>query len=97
MPATPDELFAYLNTLGIPHRTVTHPAVFRVDESRDATSGGSGLGLSIAKQALQVHRGTIVAENASPGLRVRISIPLCTTAEANGTASRIESPSLSST
>ena len=35
MPATPDELFAYLNTLGIPHGTVTHPAVFRVHESRE--------------------------------------------------------------
>jgi signal transduction histidine kinase len=84
---------------GVPEEALTKifDPFFRVDESRDATSGGSGLGLSIAKQALQVHRGTIVAENASPGLRVRISIPLCTTAEANGTASRIESPSLSST
>ena len=35
MPATPDELFAYLDTLGIAHKTVTHPAVFRVDESRE--------------------------------------------------------------
>ncbi len=50
----------------------------RVDEARDATSGGSGLGLSIAKQAVQVHHGTITAENASPGLRVKIMIPLCT-------------------
>jgi signal transduction histidine kinase len=50
---------------------------FRVDEARDATSGGSGLGLSIAKQAVQKHHGTIVAENASPGLRVKISIPVC--------------------
>jgi signal transduction histidine kinase len=49
---------------------------FRVDEARDAMSGGSGLGLSIAKQAVQVHRGTITAENALPGLRVKISIPL---------------------
>ena len=49
---------------------------FRVDEARDAMSGGSGLGLSIAKQAVQVHQGTITAENASPGLRVRITIPL---------------------
>jgi signal transduction histidine kinase len=40
-------------------------------------SGGSGLGLSIAKQAVQVHQGTITAENASPGLRVKITIPLC--------------------
>lgn len=49
---------------------------FRVEEARDATSGGSGLGLSIAKRAMQVHHGTICAENASPGLRVRIAIPL---------------------
>ncbi len=35
MPASPDELFAYLDTLAIPHKTVTHPAVFRVDESRE--------------------------------------------------------------
>jgi signal transduction histidine kinase len=56
---------------------------FRVDEARDAISGGSGLGLSIAKQAVQKHHGTIAAENASPGLRVKISIPLCTAAESN--------------
>jgi len=50
---------------------------FRVDEARDAMSGGSGLGLSIAKQAVQVHQGTITAENASPGLRVKITILHC--------------------
>jgi len=51
---------------------------FRVDEARDAKGGGSGLGLSIAKRAVQVHHGTITAENAEPGLRVRISIPIFT-------------------
>jgi Ala-tRNA(Pro) deacylase len=35
MPATPDELFAYLDTLRIAHKTVAHPAVFTVDEARD--------------------------------------------------------------
>jgi len=35
MAASPEELFAYLDALGIPHKTVTHPAVFRVDESRE--------------------------------------------------------------
>ena len=35
MAASPDDLFAYLDTLGIAHKTVTHPAVFRVDESRE--------------------------------------------------------------
>jgi signal transduction histidine kinase len=49
---------------------------FRVEDARDANSGGTGMGLSIAKRAVQVHHGAIVAENAAPGLRVRITIPL---------------------
>jgi signal transduction histidine kinase len=49
---------------------------FRVEEARDTRFGGTGMGLSIAKRAVQLHRGTITAENASPGLRVRITIPL---------------------
>lgn len=48
---------------------------FRVEPARAANGGGSGLGLSIAKRAVQLHRGTIEAENASPGLRIRIAIP----------------------
>jgi signal transduction histidine kinase len=47
-----------------------------VEEARDTNGGGSGMGLSIAKRAVQLHRGTITAENASPGLRVRITIPM---------------------
>jgi Ala-tRNA(Pro) deacylase len=34
MPASPDELFAYLDSLGIAHKTATHPAVFTVEEAR---------------------------------------------------------------
>jgi Ala-tRNA(Pro) deacylase len=34
MPASPDELFAYLDGLGIAHKTVTHPPVFTVEEAR---------------------------------------------------------------
>jgi Ala-tRNA(Pro) deacylase len=34
MPASPDELFAYLDSLGIAHHTVTHPPVFTVEEAR---------------------------------------------------------------
>lgn len=48
---------------------------FRVEEARAANGGGSGMGLSIAKRAVQLHHGTIRAENASPGLRVEITIP----------------------
>jgi Ala-tRNA(Pro) deacylase len=34
MPASPDELFAYLDRLGIPHATVTHPPLFTVEQSQ---------------------------------------------------------------
>jgi Ala-tRNA(Pro) deacylase len=43
MPATPDELFAYLDSLGIAHKTVIHPPVFTVGEGRElrgAIEGG---------------------------------------------------------
>jgi Ala-tRNA(Pro) deacylase len=34
MPATPDDLFAFLDRLGIAHPTATHAAVFTVEEAR---------------------------------------------------------------
>jgi Ala-tRNA(Pro) deacylase len=34
MPATPSELFTFLDRLGIAHATVTHPALFTVEQSR---------------------------------------------------------------
>jgi Ala-tRNA(Pro) deacylase len=34
MAASPDELFAYLDAVGIAYQTVTHPAVFTVEEAR---------------------------------------------------------------
>jgi Ala-tRNA(Pro) deacylase len=42
-PASPDELFAYLDSLGIAHQTVWHPAVFTVEEAqtqREHLNGG---------------------------------------------------------
>jgi len=43
MPATPDDLFAFLDSLGIPHKTVTHAPLFTVEQSqtlRGTISGG---------------------------------------------------------
>jgi Ala-tRNA(Pro) deacylase len=43
MPASPDELFAYLDRHGIAHKSVSHPPVFTVEESRTrrgAIAGG---------------------------------------------------------
>jgi Ala-tRNA(Pro) deacylase len=34
MPASPDELFAYLDSRGIAHKSVSHPPLFTVEESR---------------------------------------------------------------
>ena len=34
MPATPSDLFAFLDRLGIAHVTVTHPALFTVEQSQ---------------------------------------------------------------
>ena len=63
---------------GVPAETLTRifDPFFRVEEARNSNGGGSGLGLSIAKRAVELHHGTIVAWNASPGLRVEITIPL---------------------
>ncbi|HUN85531.1 MAG TPA: ATP-binding protein [Terracidiphilus sp.] len=62
---------------GVPGDTLNRlfDPFFRVEEARAANGGGSGMGLSIAKRAVQLHHGTIRAENASPGLRVEITIP----------------------
>ncbi len=63
---------------GVPDDMLTQifEAFVRVDESRNAESGGMGLGLAIARRAVQVHKGTITAENARPGLRIQITIPM---------------------
>ena len=66
---------------GVPEEALTRifDPFFRVEEARNANGGGSGLGLSIAKRAVQLHHGAIAAENAFPGLRVKITIPLALT------------------
>jgi signal transduction histidine kinase len=49
---------------------------FRVDNDRSRKSGGVGLGLAIAQRAVRLHYGEIQAENAQPGLRVTVRIPI---------------------
>jgi two-component system sensor histidine kinase CpxA len=50
-------------------------AFYRVENSRDSLSGGIGLGLSIARRAIELHKGGIRARNAQPGLEVEMEIP----------------------
>ncbi|MFC3907701.1 two-component system sensor histidine kinase CpxA [Legionella dresdenensis] len=48
---------------------------YRVDVSREKRTGGYGLGLSIAQKAIDLHQGTITAQNRKTGgLWIRISL-----------------------
>ena len=50
---------------------------YRVGDDRNRQTGGVGLGLAIAQQALRVHGGTIFAVNAlGGGLLVELSLPV---------------------
>lgn len=50
---------------------------YRVDTSREKKTGGYGLGLAIAEQAVHLHQGTLEAKNRkNGGLFVRVSLPL---------------------
>ena len=49
---------------------------YRVEQDRDRKSGGVGLGLSIARRAVELHKGKLRASNASPGLLVEIDLPV---------------------
>ncbi len=40
---------------------------YRVNEGRTRNTGGSGLGLSIVKNAILFHKGSIIAKNRSEG------------------------------
>jgi two-component system sensor histidine kinase VanS len=47
---------------------------YRLDEAR--TSGGSGLGLSIAKEIVTLHGGTIVAQSKDNSVAFTVSLPV---------------------
>ena len=63
---------------GIPEdqlKSVFRP-FYRIDEARDRSRGGAGLGLAIADRAVRLHDGTITASNAPEGgLIVELRIP----------------------
>jgi two-component system sensor histidine kinase CpxA len=62
---------------GVPEEALPRlfDAFYRVDTARDRSSGGVGLGLSIARRAVELHQGAIRARNAQPGLEVEIELP----------------------
>jgi len=67
---------------GVPESALPHlfEPFYRVDPDRNRGSGGVGLGLSIARRAVELHQGTLRASNANPGLLVEIDLPAHRTA-----------------
>ena len=63
---------------GVPEEALPRlfDAFYRVEKSRATSSGGIGLGLSIARRAIELHKGEIHARNAQPGLEVEIELPI---------------------
>jgi signal transduction histidine kinase len=48
----------------------------RLDAARSRDNGGAGLGLAIARTTVEAHGGTVHLEDASPGLRAVVRLPL---------------------
>jgi signal transduction histidine kinase len=62
---------------GVPDEALPHlfDAFYRVEEDRNRSRGGIGLGLSIARRSIELHQGSIRARNALPGLEVEMELP----------------------
>jgi two-component system, OmpR family, sensor histidine kinase CpxA len=65
---------------GVPESELAHifEPFYRVGEARERSSGGVGLGLSIADRTVKLHSGSIRAENVD-GLLITIEFPLSPT------------------
>src|SRR5262245_58547813 len=64
---------------GVPAAMLTRlfDPFFRVDDARDRTSGGAGLGLAIARQAMIAHGGNASVQNhPGGGLVVLLELPV---------------------
>jgi signal transduction histidine kinase len=63
---------------GVPESELGHifEPFYRVGEARERSSGGVGLGLSIADRTIKLHSGSVRAENVPGGLLITIELPV---------------------
>ena len=63
---------------GVPEEALAHifDPFYRVEGDRNRDRGGVGLGLAIARRAVELHKGKLLARNAHPGLLVEMDLPL---------------------
>lgn len=61
----------------IPREKLEHlfEQFFRLDSSRDSHTGGSGLGLAVVKEIIQLHGGTVVCESENEIIRFIVELP----------------------
>jgi two-component system, OmpR family, sensor histidine kinase BaeS len=67
------------STPGVPDNSLKYifDRLYRVEQSRNRSTGGSGLGLSIVKQIITHHKGTIEAfPSPLGGLKIKMELPL---------------------
>ncbi len=65
--------------IGIPEEEIPHifERFYRVDKTRSRETGGNGLGLAIAQEIIQMHKGTIrVSSKEKEGTTFTIRLPL---------------------
>lgn len=65
--------------IGVPEDKLPHifDRFYRVDEARNGEEGSSGLGLSIVKDTVEKHGGTVTAKRREPcGMRFEVCFPL---------------------
>jgi len=62
---------------GVPEESLSHifEPFYRVEGDRNRDSGGVGLGLAIARRAVELHKGKLQARNMHPGLLVEMEFP----------------------
>jgi signal transduction histidine kinase/ligand-binding sensor domain-containing protein/CheY-like chemotaxis protein len=83
---------------GIPPDQIAHvfERFYQVDESATRTQPGTGIGLSLVKELVELHGGTITVESGTAGTTFTATIPPLVAAEGVAVADVVDAPDASS-